>query len=116
MHAQLAQHLKNSSFNLKEHDLEFSVFNLLQPVPTNLPAQKKSDKVQIGGITDSILKQSHFTLQIKINSVKELIKGCFKKEAILVGKNMKDAHINTIGLDFLLLSANKNANVISLAT
>lgn len=41
MHAQLAQHLNNSSFNLKEHDLEFSLFNLLQPVLKNLPAQKK---------------------------------------------------------------------------
>ena len=91
---------------------------MLQPSPNAKipPTKKKQEKASIGGPADGLLKQSPFMLQIKINSIKELIKGCFKKEPTLVGKNMKDAHISTVGSDFLLLSVNKNAQVISLAT
>ena len=55
------------------------------------------------------LKTEPYMLQIKVSSLKDLIKGCFKKEPAVVSKNMKDAHMNTIGPELLLLSANKNA-------
>lgn len=55
-------------------------------------------------------------LQIKVQSVKDLIRSCIKKEPVVVGKNTKDAHLNTIGSDYVLVSANKNAQVLHIDT
>ena len=54
-----------------------------------------------------------FRLSIKIKSMQDLISNCMKKEVRVVGKNAKDAHMNTIGGDLILLSLHKNAQVIS---
>ena len=54
-----------------------------------------------------------FRLAVKIKSVKDLISNCLKKESTQIGKNMKDAHMNTIGADFILLSVHKNAHVVT---
>ena len=45
--------------------------------------------------------------------MKDLIKSCFKKEPLAISRNMKDSHLNVIGADFVLLSVNKNAHVVS---
>lgn len=34
----------------------------------------------------------------------------------MIGKNSKDSHMNTIGTDYVLLSSNKNAVVVSVET
>ena len=62
------------------------------------------------------VKRNPFMLQIKISNIEDLIKGCFKKEPKLIGKNTKDSHMNTIGNDKVLFSVNKNAHVVSLDT
>lgn len=72
--------------------------------------------VTIEGRQTKLLKQQTFTLQIKIASIKDLIKGCLTKEPIQVSKNSKDSHMNTIGTEYLLLSSNKNAVVVSINT
>ena len=52
-------------------------------------------------------------LQIKITGIKDLIRSSFKKEPAQICKNSKDAHMNTIGEEFILVSVHKNAQVVS---
>ena len=67
----------------------------------------------IGGKEENLLKMDCFRLSIKIKSCKDLIANCLKKEPIAIGKNMKDAHMNTIGEHLILLSYHKNAHVVT---
>ena len=60
-----------------------------------------------------MLKMDNFRLSIKIKSTKDLISNCLKKEPNHIGQNMKDAHMNTIGEEFILISVNKNAHVVT---
>lgn len=47
-----------------------------------------------------------------MSNIKDLIGSCFKKDLIVAAKNTKDAHMNTVGSDYILVSANKNAHIV----
>ena len=57
-----------------------------------------------------------FVIEIPIETIDVLISNCLTKEPQTVCQNMKDAHMNTIGEDFILTSMNKNAHIIRRST
>ena len=57
-----------------------------------------------------------FMIKLEITSLAGLVTNCLKHNTITVCKNMKDAHLNTIGNKYILISMNKNAHVIDRAT
>ena len=57
-----------------------------------------------------------FTIEIEIENIDALITNCITKEPYSICQNMKDAHMNTIGEDYILTGMSKNAHVIDRAT
>ena len=57
-----------------------------------------------------------FKIELKLTDLNALIQNCLIKEPVTICKNMKDAHMAVIQNDFVLASANKNANVVIRAT
>ena len=57
-----------------------------------------------------------FTIEIEIENIDALITNCITKEPYSICQNMKDAHMNTIGEDYILTGMNKNAHVVDRAT
>ena len=60
------------------------------------------------------LASKPFVMEIKVQNIEELISQSLKKKPVMLCRHNKNGHFNTIGEDYLIISKDKNAQVVCL--